>query len=399
MPHTARRLPPPTTGSERRLILAARRGDADRAGPRPRPIRTDDAADRSPPVPARRRTRRPRPRGAHGPDRRDAHLGPRPRRPVQQLRLAVRHPRSPQRRPRRPRRTSTTCSPPPPRSASPTAAPRTATRPATLPARLPGHRPAPPARPHAPAAACASGGDHDPVAKTLAREQLRALIARTRTLSPLERRALMLANNDRPHPRSPPRCTSASEPSTTRSSARATSSANRSPPDAAPTVPGHRIAPRPAATRFHNAIEALVVRVGLGNGRADIEAAAARRIHCTDQSGSGYGSVQPRRSLKRPRSSKCAHRVRRDPTRAQRRCRARSADLATWSRARARQTHSRNEVFAALPRSPRRCGSRQHSRAGRGTGGRLALSAAISLTRSTAPARGRQQPAPVPSVT
>ncbi len=47
--------------------------------------------------------------------------------------------------------------------------------------------------------ACANGGDRDPVAKTLAREQLRALIARTRTLSPLERRALMLANNDRPH--------------------------------------------------------------------------------------------------------------------------------------------------------------------------------------------------------
>jgi RNA polymerase sporulation-specific sigma factor len=48
-------------------------------------------------------------------------------------------------------------------------------------------------------AASASGGDHDPVAKTLAREQLQALIARTRTLSPLERRALMLANNDHSH--------------------------------------------------------------------------------------------------------------------------------------------------------------------------------------------------------
>jgi RNA polymerase sporulation-specific sigma factor len=42
-------------------------------------------------------------------------------------------------------------------------------------------------------------GDDDPVAKVLAREQLRALIEGTRTLSPLERRALMLANNDRPH--------------------------------------------------------------------------------------------------------------------------------------------------------------------------------------------------------
>src|SRR3954447_16406364 len=40
------------------------------------------------------------------------------------------------------------------------------------------------------------GGDHDPVAKTLAREQLRALLARMRTLSPLERRALQLATND-----------------------------------------------------------------------------------------------------------------------------------------------------------------------------------------------------------
>src|SRR3954452_13056653 len=49
------------------------------------------------------------------------------------------------------------------------------------------------------APASARGGDHDPLAKTLAREQLRALIARTRTLSPLERRALMLANNDRSH--------------------------------------------------------------------------------------------------------------------------------------------------------------------------------------------------------
>ena len=49
------------------------------------------------------------------------------------------------------------------------------------------------------APASASGGDHDPVAKTVAREQLRALIARTRTLSPLERRALMLATNDQTH--------------------------------------------------------------------------------------------------------------------------------------------------------------------------------------------------------
>ncbi len=48
-------------------------------------------------------------------------------------------------------------------------------------------------------AACVHGGDHDPVAKTLAREQLQALIARTRTLSPLERRALTLASNDRSH--------------------------------------------------------------------------------------------------------------------------------------------------------------------------------------------------------
>jgi RNA polymerase sporulation-specific sigma factor len=48
-------------------------------------------------------------------------------------------------------------------------------------------------------AACAHGGDHDPVAKTLGREQLRALIARTRTLTPLERRALALATNDHSH--------------------------------------------------------------------------------------------------------------------------------------------------------------------------------------------------------
>jgi len=47
------------------------------------------------------------------------------------------------------------------------------------------------------AAASAYGGGHDPVAKILAREQLQALIARMRTLSPLERQALVLANNDR----------------------------------------------------------------------------------------------------------------------------------------------------------------------------------------------------------
>src|SRR3954466_2717754 len=45
--------------------------------------------------------------------------------------------------------------------------------------------------------ASVSGGDHDPLAKILAREQLQALIARARTLSPLERRALVLATNDR----------------------------------------------------------------------------------------------------------------------------------------------------------------------------------------------------------
>jgi RNA polymerase sporulation-specific sigma factor len=47
--------------------------------------------------------------------------------------------------------------------------------------------------------AWAHGGDDDPVAKTLGREQLRALIARTRTVSPLERRALTLATNDHSH--------------------------------------------------------------------------------------------------------------------------------------------------------------------------------------------------------
>src|SRR3954451_21956414 len=47
--------------------------------------------------------------------------------------------------------------------------------------------------------ACAEGGDLDPVAKTLAREQLRDLIARARTLSPLERRVLALASTDHPH--------------------------------------------------------------------------------------------------------------------------------------------------------------------------------------------------------
>jgi RNA polymerase sporulation-specific sigma factor len=50
-----------------------------------------------------------------------------------------------------------------------------------------------------PTRACVHSGDTDPVSKTLAREQLQHLIARTRTLSSLERRALMLANNDRTH--------------------------------------------------------------------------------------------------------------------------------------------------------------------------------------------------------
>jgi RNA polymerase sporulation-specific sigma factor len=44
-----------------------------------------------------------------------------------------------------------------------------------------------------------SRGDDDPLAKTLGREQLRALIARARTLSPLERRALTLAATDHSH--------------------------------------------------------------------------------------------------------------------------------------------------------------------------------------------------------
>ena len=50
-----------------------------------------------------------------------------------------------------------------------------------------------------PGTACAHGGDQDPVAKTLSREQLRVLIVRTRTLSPLERRTLALAANDHTH--------------------------------------------------------------------------------------------------------------------------------------------------------------------------------------------------------
>ena len=48
-------------------------------------------------------------------------------------------------------------------------------------------------------AVSSSGGDHDPVAKLLAREQLRAVIARTRILTPLERHALVLAANDHTH--------------------------------------------------------------------------------------------------------------------------------------------------------------------------------------------------------
>ena len=41
--------------------------------------------------------------------------------------------------------------------------------------------------------------DTDPVAKTIAREQLQSILDRTPTLSPLERRALELAANGRNH--------------------------------------------------------------------------------------------------------------------------------------------------------------------------------------------------------
>jgi hypothetical protein len=193
-----------------------------------------------------------------------------------------------------------------------------------------------------------------------------------------------------------PRCISASERSTTRSSARGTSSASRSPPDAAPTVPGHRIAPRPAATRSHNAIEALVVRVGLGERpcRYRGSGCAPHPLHRLFRI--RLGSVQPvgpsgvRAAESAPIVYAATQRGRRD-----------AAGLAvhTLPPARAHARNQTNEVFAALLRSPRRSGSRQHSRAGQGTGGRRVLSAAIFRTRSTALARGRQQPAPVPSVT
>src|SRR3954468_23473862 len=44
--------------------------------------------------------------------------------------------------------------------------------------------------------ACTDSGDLDPVAKTLARERLRDITARARTLSPLEHRVLALASAD-----------------------------------------------------------------------------------------------------------------------------------------------------------------------------------------------------------
>ncbi|HEY6890702.1 MAG TPA: sigma-70 family RNA polymerase sigma factor [Solirubrobacter sp.] len=45
----------------------------------------------------------------------------------------------------------------------------------------------------------ASRGDNDPVAKTIAREQLRGVVARSQTLSQLERRALAMAASDYSH--------------------------------------------------------------------------------------------------------------------------------------------------------------------------------------------------------
>ena len=198
MPHTARRLPRPTTGSERRLILAARRGDA-----------TAQARVLSQYEPMMRLIARRLylPGGEHDDLAQEARVGlvdamrtwdPAPRRPVQQLRLAVLHPRSPQRRPRRPRHQAS-----PPHHGH-TARRRRRQRQGRLHRRRNAPRPPRERRSAAgafatQAAASAHGGDDDPVAKTLAREQLRALIARTRTLSPLERRALMLANNDHSH--------------------------------------------------------------------------------------------------------------------------------------------------------------------------------------------------------
>ena len=129
------------------------------------------------------------------------------------------------------RATSTTCSPPPHRSTSPTATAKDGTRPATRRPAYEASAAPPPTRAHRSAAACAARGDHDPVAKTLAREQLRgadrphahALAARATRARARQQRPLA-------HARSPPRCTSASAPSTTRSSARATSSASSSRP-------------------------------------------------------------------------------------------------------------------------------------------------------------------------
>ena len=73
--HTARTAPAPTTDAERRLILAARRGDATAQARVLAQYEPMMRADRAPPVPPGRRTRRPRPGGAPGPARRDAHAG------------------------------------------------------------------------------------------------------------------------------------------------------------------------------------------------------------------------------------------------------------------------------------------------------------------------------------
>ena len=191
------RSPAPTTVSERRLILAARRGDATaqaRVLSQYEPMmRLSLAACTCPAaIPTTSRRRRAwawSTRCARGT-------------PPAASRSATSPGCAPPAKPATPSTppapTSTTCSRRPPRSTSPTAA-TSASPPATCRAGYEAiaqrrrrvrttARAAPTRRPR-------------PLAKTLAREQLRALIARTRTLSPLERRALMLANNDRSHTR------------------------------------------------------------------------------------------------------------------------------------------------------------------------------------------------------
>src|SRR4051794_25813038 len=194
MPHTARPLPPPTSEPERRLIRAARRGDATAQA------RTLTQYEPMMQHVARRLSL---PGAEHEDLAQETRLGlldatrtwdPDRGVPFSNFAwlCATREARNALRAARRYKHRVIT-----------TAAPLDVADTTTLAAGdTPyGHEAVahPRQRPRPITRTCADSRDLDPVAKTLAREQLRDIIARARTLTPLERRALALASTDHPH--------------------------------------------------------------------------------------------------------------------------------------------------------------------------------------------------------